>query len=307
MYVLQEGIQPWEEAYRLPAATPLASLLVCARECSSLISLSNVLFGTTATPFSRLIRWYSTGLPLTDLVDNRLQQKRFLEEITVPPPGFEDACVDVPDQDSTPCVASYLVRPVIQEHVQALSLYRHTLLVLSSHTDLSLQDVCMELRPHAEGLGRSSLESICLRRSDWVLARIYYEEDSYCAWQIYGRRRKVVEMVGGLETLGAEGLRDLDRLVLFYTRGRNLKHWLDGKPAFIYSRCSSPLSRIPCSELRGRMPDRIATEAVWSPPGGTYGLCNHSGLALWAFITRSAHSEARIHDTYQPQPVLFRG
>ncbi len=218
-YVLEEDIRPWEAIQHPPVDSRLASLIVCARECSALVALSDELFGAVAASFPTLIRWSSTGVPFTELAFNRLQARRIPVEMAVPPPGFKDAYVDLPSPDSILCVASYLVPPITHEHIGALSYYRDTALVLSPDATLSAEEVCTELRPHARALDGSALASICSRRPDWVIARAYAEDD-LCAWQFYGPKRDIEQIVGALKELGLQEVRDIDELALFLQASR---------------------------------------------------------------------------------------
>ncbi len=214
VYVLERGVQPWDD-YIHPTADTLASLIVFARGCPPLISLSRELFDAIVISFPTSIRWYTTHRPLKALAVNRLQRRLFADNMSAPPPGFADAFLDVDGPDSIPCVASRLVLPITQMHLDALCYYNYVLLVLSPDVDLMPRNVCEALRPYDNGLDRGALESILSREPDWLLARVYNEEPDQCAWQFYGSEGAIEEIAGTLEALGVEELRDRGELATF--------------------------------------------------------------------------------------------
>ncbi len=215
VFVLERGIQPWEEDILLPATTPLVSLIILGRACAPFISLSNALFDAMGRFFRTVIRWYTTGCPFADLVFNRLQVRRFPDEMSIPPPGFADTYLAMAGPDVIPCTASYLVPPITQQHLDALSSYRHILLVLSPDANLSPKEVCARLRPYDKGLNRNALESICSKNPDWVVARAYNDGEDDCAWQFYGFKHSIEEIARTLRVLGVKELRDRDELALW--------------------------------------------------------------------------------------------
>lgn len=213
-FLVEQGVQPWEDIPRFPMPPRELTLTLIAREAEELPGPIESMLKAAQKSHPGLLRWSTAGVPF---VANRLQARRLRAVLSTPLPGFGETYLDAPAPGEAVCVASVLTRPFAAWHLEAFLQYRYTLLLIARDAALGPREVCERLRRYHEKLDGTAIRSMLANAPGAVYARFYLDDHPPHAVQFYGLTEDIHILVGSLRAQQLTQLRSRDEAV---------PHWL---------------------------------------------------------------------------------
>lgn len=202
-YVAHTDLFLWEKGNCVGASRTHSSLTLVAKIEENLVSCLSEIILQLTTEYSSLVRWHTHRFVLNC---NRLQIKKFIENMQRPLPGYSEAYLDMPDLSSIPCQTSRMMLPFSRDHWDTLQSERNTLLIMDTDY-LDLTQVATLMRPYERSVECSTISDICRRFPNWLLGRGFVS-CTHCVWQFIGSRYRLQQIIDLLDSLQIRRVED---------------------------------------------------------------------------------------------------